>query len=46
MIEYVKKIKDWDDLVGPQTLAFYCFGSKPSAYILQNINIQEKKSKC
>ena len=45
-IEYAKMIEDWDDLVDPQTLAFYCLGLEPSAYVLWNIDIEEKKSKC
>ena len=46
VIEYPKMVKDWDDLVDPWTLAFYCLGPKPSVYILRNIDIEEKKSKC
>ena len=45
-IEYVKTIEDFDDLVDPQTLAFYCLSLEPSAFILRNLNIEEKKSKC
>ena len=45
-IEYAKMIKDWDDLVNPRTLAFYCLGPESSAYVLRNIDIEEKKSKC
>ena len=33
-IEYAKMIEDWDDLVDPQTLAFYCLGPDPSAFVL------------
>ena len=45
-IEYAKTIKSWDDLVDPLTLAFYCLGSDPSPYILHNLDIEGKKSKC
>ena len=45
-IEYAKMIEDWDDLVDPRTLAFYCLGPNPSAFVLRNIEIEEKKSKC
>ena len=45
-VEHAKTIEDWDDLVDPRTLAFYCLGPEPSAYVLRNINIEEKKSKC
>ena len=39
----MKTIKDWDDLVDPRTLAFYCLGPDPSAFVLCNIDIEEKK---
>ena len=45
-IEYVKTIEDFDDLVDPQTLAFYCLGLEPSTFVLRNLDIKEKKSKC
>ena len=45
-IKQAKTIEDWDDLVDPRTLAFYCLGQEPSAYVLRNIDIEEKKSKC
>ena len=45
-IEYAKTIEDFDDLVDPWTLAFYCLGPKPSAFVLRNLDIEEKKSKC
>ena len=35
----------WDDLVDPRTLAFYCLGLEPSAFVLRNLNIEGKKSK-
>ena len=41
-----KAIENWDDLVDPQTLAFYCLGLELSTYVLWNIDIEEKKSKC
>ena len=45
-IEYPKMVEDWDDLVDPRTLAFYCLGPELSTYDLRNIDIKEKKSKC
>ena len=45
-IEYAKMIKDFDDLVDPWTLSFYCLGLEPSTFVLRNIEIEEKKSKC
>ena len=45
-IEYVKTIEDFDDLVDPRTLAFYCLSSEPSAFVLCNLDIEEKKRKC
>ena len=45
-IEYVRTIEDFDDLVNPQTLALHCLRPEPSAFVLQTIVIEEKKSKC
>ena len=45
-IEYARTIEDWDDLVDPRTLAFYYLGPDPSAFVLCNIEIEEKMSKC
>ena len=45
-IEYAQLIEDWDDLKDPQTLAFYYLGLEPSAFVLRNINVEEKKNKC
>ena len=45
-IEYAKPIEDWDDLADPRTLAFYCLGPEPFAFVLRNIDIEVKKSKC
>ena len=45
-IEYTKMIEDFDDLVDPWTLAFYCLSLEPFAFVLQNLDIEEKKSKC
>ena len=45
-IEYVRTIEDFDDLVNLQTLAFHCLSLVPSAFVLRNIEIEEKKSKC
>ena len=44
-IEYAKAIESWEDLVDPRTLAFYCLGPNPSAYMLCLIEIEGKKSK-
>ena len=44
-IEYVRTIESWDDLVDPRTLAFYCLGPEPSAFVLRNLSIEGKKSK-
>ena len=44
-IEYVRTIEDFDDLVDLRTLAFYCLGPDPFAFILRNIETEEKKSK-
>ncbi|KAK9991671.1 hypothetical protein SO802_026656 [Lithocarpus litseifolius] len=41
--EYAKSIEDFDDLVDPRTLAFYCLGPNPSAFVLCNLDIEEKK---
>ena len=45
-IEYAKTIEDFDDLVDSQTFAFYCLGPEPSSFVLRNLDIEEKKSKC
>ena len=45
-IEYVQTVESWDDLVDPRTLAFYCLRLKPSAFVLRNLEIKGKKSKC
>ncbi|KAK9984949.1 hypothetical protein SO802_034474 [Lithocarpus litseifolius] len=42
-IEYAKTIEDFDDLVDPRTLAFYCLGPDPSAFVLRTLEIEEKK---
>ena len=44
--EYAKTIEDFDNLVDSWTLAFYCLGPEPFAFILCNLDIEEKKSKC
>ena len=36
-------IENWDDLVDPQTLAFYNLGPDPSLYVLRQIGIEGKK---
>ena len=45
-IEYAKTVESWDDLMDPQTLAFYCLGPDPSPYVLRIIEIEIKNSKC
>ena len=42
-IEYAKSIEDWDNLVDPRTLTFYCLGLEPSTFVLHNIDIEEKR---
>ena len=44
-IEYFEAIESWEDLVDLRTLAFYCLGPDPSAYVLRLIEIEGKKSK-
>ena len=44
-IEYTRTIEICDGLVDPRTLAFYCLGPEPSAFVLRNLNIEGKKSK-
>ena len=45
-IEYVQMVENWDDLVDLRTLAFYCLRLEPSAFVLHNLEIEGKKSKC
>ena len=44
-IKYAHTVENWDDLVDPRTLAFYCLGPKPSAFVLRTLSIEGKKSK-
>ena len=44
-IEYARIVENWDDLVDPRTLAFYCLGPEPSAFLLRTFSIEGKKSK-
>ena len=44
-IQYAEAIESWEDLVDPRTLAFYCLGPNPYAYVLRLIEIEGKKSK-
>ena len=44
-IRYAEAIESWEDLVDPRTLAFYCLGPDPSAYVLRLIKIKGKNSK-
>ena len=41
----MKSIDDFDDLVDPRTLALYCLGLEPFAYLLCTIEREEKKRK-
>ena len=43
--EYARTIENWEDLVDPRTLVFYCLGPDPSMYVLRLIEIEGKKSK-
>ena len=45
-IEFVRMIEDFDNLMDPLTLAFYFLGPESSAFVLRNLEIKEKKSKC
>ena len=45
-IEYTRTTEDFDDLVDPHTLPFYCLGPKPFSYVLRDIDVEQKKSKC
>ncbi|XP_065628398.1 uncharacterized protein LOC111994518 [Quercus suber] len=42
-IKYTQTIENWDDLVNPKTLAFFCIGPEPSAFVLKNLDIEGKK---
>ena len=42
-IEYACTVESWDDLVDPRTLAFYCLGPEPSAFMLRTLSIEGKK---
>ena len=44
-IEYAHTVENWDDLVDPRTLAFYCLGPEPSTFVLRTLSIEGKKSK-
>ena len=44
-IEYARMVENWDDLMDPRTLAFYCLGPEPSAFVLMTLSIKGKKSK-
>ena len=44
-IEYARTVENWDDLVDPRTLAFYCLGPEPSAFVLRTLIIEGEKSK-
>ncbi|KAL0001839.1 hypothetical protein SO802_015620 [Lithocarpus litseifolius] len=42
-IEYSKTIEDFDDLVDPQTLSFYCLGLDSTAFVLHTPGIEAKE---
>ena len=44
-IEYARTVENWDDLVDPRTLAFYCLGPEPSAFVLKTLSVEGEKSK-
>ena len=44
-IEHARTVENWDDLMDPRTLAFYCLGPEPSAFVLRTFSIEGKKSK-
>ena len=40
---YARTIEDFDELVDPRTLARHCLGPKPSLYVLQAIDREQRK---
>ena len=44
-IEYARTVENWDDFIDLRTLAFYCLGPEPSAFMLRTLSIEGKKSK-
>ena len=44
VIKYASTIDDFDELVDPRTLARHCLEPKPSLYVLQVIDREERKS--
>ena len=42
-IEYKRTIENWDDLMDPQTLAFYCLEPEASAFICTILKLKEKR---
>ena len=42
-IKYARTIDDFDELVDPRTLARHCLGPKPSLYVLQAIDREQRK---
>ena len=44
-IEYARTVENWDDLVDPRTLTFYCLGPEPFGFVLRTLSIEGKKSK-
>ena len=44
-VEYARTIEDFNELIGPRTLACHCLGPEPSLYILSALDREEKKRK-
>ena len=44
-IKYAKTIEDFDELIDPRTLACHYLGPKPSLYVLQVIDREQRKCK-
>ena len=42
-IKYVRMTDDFNELVDPRTLARHCLGPKPSLYVLQAIDREQRK---
>ena len=42
-IKYKRTIENWDDLMDPRTLAFYCLEPEPSAFICTILKLKEKR---
>ena len=44
-IDYTHTVENWDDLVDPRTLAFYCLGPEPSAFVLRTRSEERRVGK-